>query len=61
LLIGLEVHLDALAHSWRPVLFAIAAVLIGRSLFVYLLVPASNMFAEDIPIRWQHVSVHKMR
>lgn len=32
LLIGLEVHLDALAHAWCPVLFAIAAVLIGRSL-----------------------------
>jgi monovalent cation:H+ antiporter, CPA1 family len=57
LLIGLEVHLDALAHAWRPALFAIAAVLIGRSLSVYLLVPASNMFAENIPIRWQHVMV----
>ena len=57
LLIGLEVHLDALAHAWRPVLFAIAAVLIGRSLSVYLLVPVSNMFAENIPIRWQHVMV----
>jgi monovalent cation:H+ antiporter, CPA1 family len=57
LLIGLEVHLDALAHAWRPALFAIAAVLIGRSLSVYLLVPVSNMFAENIPIRWQHVMV----
>ena len=57
LLIGLEVHLGAPAHAWRPVLFAIAAVLIGRSLSVYLLVPVSNMFAENIPIRWQHVMV----
>lgn len=57
LLIGLEVHLDALAHAWRPVFFAIAAVLVGRSLSVYLLVPVSNMFAENIPIRWQHVMV----
>jgi len=57
LLIGLEIHLDALARAWRPVLFAIAAVLIGRSLSVYLLVPVSNMFAENIPIRWQHVMV----
>ncbi len=57
LLIGLEVHIDALAHTWRPVLFAIAAVLIGRSLSVYLLVPASNLFAEKIPVRWQHVVV----
>jgi len=45
LLIGLEVHIDALAHAWRPVLLAIAAVLIGRSLSVYSLVPVSNFFA----------------
>ncbi len=57
LLIGLEVHINALAHAWRPVLFAIAAVLIGRSLSVYLLVPLSNLFAEKIPFRWQHVIV----
>jgi CPA1 family monovalent cation:H+ antiporter len=57
LLIGLEVHIDALAHAWRPVLFAIAAVLIGRSFSVYLLVPVSNLFAEKIPVRWQHVIV----
>ncbi len=57
LLIGLEVHIDSLAHAWGPVFFAIAAVLIGRSFSVYLLVPASNVFAEKIPIRWQHVIV----
>jgi monovalent cation:H+ antiporter, CPA1 family len=57
LLIGLEVHIDALAHAWRPVLFAIAAVLIGRSLSVYSLVPVTNFFAEKIPLRWQHVIV----
>src|SRR5216684_3374510 len=57
LLIGLEVHIDALAHAWRPVLFAIAAVLIGRSLSVYSLVPVANLFAGRIPIRWQHVIV----
>jgi CPA1 family monovalent cation:H+ antiporter len=32
-------------------------VLIGRSLSAYLLGPASNVFAENIPIRWQHVMV----
>jgi CPA1 family monovalent cation:H+ antiporter len=57
LLIGLEVHLDALTHSWRPVLFAILAVLAGRAFSVYLLVPASNLFAHKIPARWQHVIV----
>lgn len=57
LLIGLEVHIDALAHAWRPVLFAILAVLIGRSLSVYSLVGATNFFVEKIPLRWQHVIV----
>ncbi len=57
LLIGLEVHINSLAQAWRPVLFAIAAVLIGRALSVYPLVSVSKFFAEDIPLRWQHVMV----
>ena len=57
LLIGLEVHIGALLHAWRPLLFAIAAVLIGRALSVYTLVPFSNLFATRIPFRWQHVAV----
>src|SRR5215469_11681138 len=57
LLIGLEVHIDALVRSWRPVLLAIGAVLLGRALSVYLLVPASNLLGEKIPGRWQHVIV----
>ena len=57
LLIGLEVHVDFLTHAWRPILFAIAAVVIGRSVSIYLLAPVSNMFAETIPLRWQHVMV----
>src|SRR5713101_7825815 len=46
LLIGLEVHINSLAQAWRPVLFAIAAVLIGRALSVYPLVSVSKFFAE---------------
>jgi CPA1 family monovalent cation:H+ antiporter len=57
LLIGLEVHVGALLHSWRPVLLTIAAVLIGRAFSVYLLVPASNLFADKISFKWQHVIV----
>ena len=57
LLIGLEIRIDALAHSWRPVLLAIGAVLVGRAFSVYLLVTASNLFGEKIPARWQHVIV----
>jgi monovalent cation:H+ antiporter, CPA1 family len=57
LLIGLEVHIDALARSWRPLLFSVIAVLVGRAAAVYLLVPASNLVADNIPVRWQHVLV----
>lgn len=57
LLIGLEIHVDALLRSWRPVLLTVGAVLVGRALSVYLLVPVSNVLTEEIPLRWQHVIV----
>lgn len=57
LLMGLEVRVTALLHAWHTVLFAIAAVLIGRALSVYLLVPTSNVFATKIPFGWQHAAV----
>jgi CPA1 family monovalent cation:H+ antiporter len=57
LLIGLEIHVDALLRSWRPILLTVGAVLVGRALSVYLLVPVSNALTERIPLRWQHVIV----
>jgi CPA1 family monovalent cation:H+ antiporter len=57
LLIGLEIHVDALLRSWRPVLLTVGAVLVGRALSVYLLVPVSNALTEKISLRWQHVIV----
>ncbi len=57
LLIGLEVRVDSLLHSWRPVLLAVGAVLVARALSVYLLVPVSNAITEKIPLAWQHVIV----
>jgi Na+:H+ antiporter len=57
LLIGLEIHVDALLRSWRPVLLTVGAVLVGRALSVYLLVPVSNALTEKVPLRWQHVIV----
>jgi CPA1 family monovalent cation:H+ antiporter len=57
LLIGLEVHVDVLFRSWGPVLLCVVAVLVGRALSVYLLVPLSNTMAEKIPLRWQHMIV----
>ena len=57
LLIGLEVHIGELSKSWRTWLLAVGAVLAGRALSVYLLVPAGNLVAEKVPFRWQHVMV----
>jgi CPA1 family monovalent cation:H+ antiporter len=57
LLIGLEIHVDKLLQDWAFVLLAIGAVLLGRLLSVYLLIPLSNRFSEKIPFRWQHVAV----
>ncbi|MCU1303139.1 MAG: Na+/H+ antiporter [Candidatus Sulfotelmatobacter sp.] len=57
LLIGLEIHVDALLRSWRPILLTVGAVIVGRALSVYLLVPVSNAVTEKIPLRWQHVIV----
>ncbi|HWZ42056.1 MAG TPA: Na+/H+ antiporter [Candidatus Saccharimonadales bacterium] len=57
LLIGLEVHLAAIAYAWKAVLLAIAAVLIGRVVSVYPLVQIGNLFAERIPFRWQPVII----
>jgi len=57
LLIGLEVRINALARSWKPLLLAVGAVLAGRAVSIYLLVPAGNLLSEKIPLRWQHVMV----
>ena len=58
LLIGLEVRVGDLFHMWRTALVAIAAVLVGRVLTVYGIIPLSNLFTSfKIPTRWQHVMV----
>jgi Na+:H+ antiporter len=57
LLIGLQVRLGELLHMWPAILLTIAAVLAGRTLTVYGVVPISNLFSVRIPLRWQHVMV----
>jgi monovalent cation:H+ antiporter, CPA1 family len=57
LLIGMEVHIRELLSSWSAVLLAVLAVLLGRAVSVYGLVPVSNLFAERISMRPQHVLV----
>ena len=46
-----------LFQMWKATLLTIAAVLAGRVLTVYGIVPVSNLFSAKIPIRWQHVMV----
>lgn len=57
LLIGLQVHVGAMLHAWRPTLLAVGTVVLGRILSVYGLVPISNKFSFRIPLRWQHILV----
>jgi CPA1 family monovalent cation:H+ antiporter len=57
LLIGLEVQIWQLLSGWSTVLLAVVAVLLGRVISVYGLVAVSNLFAERVSGRWQHVLV----
>ena len=57
LLIGLQVRVGTLLRDWRATLLAIAAVVLGRALSVYGLVPISNYFGRNISLRWQHIMV----
>ncbi len=57
LLIGIEVRVGELLQSWPEILLAVLAVLLGRVVCVYGLVPIANRFSEKIPRRWQHILV----
>ena len=57
LLIGIEVHVTNLAASWWAILLAIGAVILGRSVAVYAIGPASRLMGSVIPSRWLHVLV----
>lgn len=57
LLIGMEVRVSELLRRWPEILLAVAAVLLGRSVCVYGLVPIANRFAERISMRWRHVLI----
>jgi monovalent cation:H+ antiporter, CPA1 family len=55
LLIGMEVQIHELVSAWSAVLLAVLAVLLGRAVSVYGLVPIGNLFSERISLRWEHV------
>ncbi len=55
LLIGLQVNITALLSAWQPILWAIFAVFIARTVVVYGLGWLARTVAEPIPLRWQHI------
>ncbi len=55
LLIGLQVNITALLASWQPILWAILAVFIARTVVVYGLSLLVRRVAEPIPLSWQHI------
>ncbi len=57
LLIGLEIHVREILSNWWTLLLAVIAVLIGRIVSIYPLMALNNLFAEKIPVRWQHLFV----
>jgi len=55
LLIGLEVDIQALLGDWRPILWAIGAVLIARLMVIYGLSWITGRLGEPISMRWRHI------
>jgi CPA1 family monovalent cation:H+ antiporter len=55
LLIGLQFHLSELVAGWRPILWAVLAVLAARAIVVYGLGWICSRFGEAIPLAWDHV------
>ncbi len=55
LLIGLQVNITALLASWQPILWAILAVFVARTVVVYGLSMLVRRVAEPIPLSWQHI------
>lgn len=55
LLIGLQVNISALLAAWQPILWAILAVFVARTVVVYGLSLLVRRVAEPIPLSWQHI------
>jgi CPA1 family monovalent cation:H+ antiporter len=55
LLIGLEVQLPMLAANAKAIAWAVLAMLLGRVVSVYGLMPLTNRFTEPVGWRWQHI------
>jgi CPA1 family monovalent cation:H+ antiporter len=55
LLIGLKVNITDLISLWQPVLWAIVAVLVSRTVVIYGLSWLMQRVTEPPPMSWQHV------
>jgi CPA1 family monovalent cation:H+ antiporter len=55
LLIGLEVHLDALFSSWKAILVAYLAVTVGRGLVIFTVSSLLRKTRESLPWSWSVV------
>jgi CPA1 family monovalent cation:H+ antiporter len=55
LLIGLEVKLSSLLASWKPILVAYVAVVVGRALVVYGVSGLLRFTSEHVPWKWSAV------
>lgn len=55
LLIGLEIQLPMLTQNMLSIGWAVLAMLVGRVIAVYGLVPLTNRLTEPVPTQWQHV------
>lgn len=55
LLIGLEVQLSSLLASWKPILLAYVAVLVGRAVVVFGVSALLRLTSERIPWSWSAV------
>ena len=55
LLMGLEVHLDALLQAWRPILVAYAAVMVGRAVIVAGVTALLRAPGKRIPWAWSAI------
>jgi monovalent cation:H+ antiporter, CPA1 family len=55
LLIGMQVDIPALLGAWRPILWAIGAVLLARAVVVYGLSWITGRLAEPVSWRWRNI------
>lgn len=55
LLIGLEIQLPSMVQNVKSIGWAVLAMLVGRVVAIYGLMPITNRFSKPIPLRWQHV------